>query len=139
MNLSVQAELGGERDVVAAAQLDQFAALGVHRLEVRDREDHVAVAAVADFALDVVEVPNGDLGLLGAAGTDDRQLPHAPMVARPPDGLRYLQLLSRGRQPLPLFAAHHRRCQEAAEVALGGAQAGVVVGRQQLRQLAVLA
>src|SRR3982750_2060549 len=88
--------LGGHAPVVAAPQLDHFCAGDLHRLELGDGEDDEAVAPLADLALDVLEVLDDGLGLLGAAGTDNGHLQHAPMVARPPDGKAVLQRLLRG-------------------------------------------
>lgn len=62
--------------------------LGVNRLEAGDREDHVAVAAGADLAVDVVELLDNDLVFLFAGGTDDAHLEHGSMVHETPDGQR---------------------------------------------------
>jgi hypothetical protein len=71
------AELGGVREPAAPRQLDHLRLLGVHRLELADREDDVAVTAGADLALDVLEIYDVDLGLLRAAGTCNENLEHA--------------------------------------------------------------
>ena|SRR5215207_9589833 len=94
----VRLALGGQAPVVAAAQLDHFAALDLDRFELGDREDDVAVAAGADLALDVLDPLDDRLGLLGAAGTDDGQLQHASMVASGPDGRVDLHEVLRQRE-----------------------------------------
>lgn len=83
---SVSEELGSQREFVSRCKHDELALLGVFRLKARHREHHVAVAAGAGLALDVVEIRNHYLSLPGAAGAEDRHLPHDSMVARPPDG-----------------------------------------------------
>lgn len=79
-------QLGGQRQVASRGKHEELAVFSVDRLETRHGEQHVAVAARADLALDVIEILDYNLRLLGAVGAKDSHLPHASMVALAPDG-----------------------------------------------------
>lgn len=67
-------QLGGQRQVASRGKHKELAAFGLDRLEARHRAHHVAVAARADLALDVIEIRDHDLRLLGAVRAKDSGL-----------------------------------------------------------------
>lgn len=79
---------GGERQLPRRRELDQLRALGVDRLEGGDGENHVAIAAGADLPLEVIEIFDNGLRLVGAVGAGDECLPMPTIVPGRPDDLK---------------------------------------------------